>query len=260
MSTDDTAAKSRFDSLFYPGTQTLINFFGEKDPHKLAALERDYTMAAALDARLFNQIKGGFDLPHMQEIHKRLFGGIYPWAGQVRDFPLFKRRPDGLVTEFARPEEISGLNEQLREIMRETDKFKALNPEQFVNAISRVYQIANEMHAFREGNGRTHRFYLESLAEQAGYRLNFTKVDKEAWNYAASMSGRISLDGDERLAGRIDELQRVFRHIAVPIEPMRSNAYLQGREGGNPVQNHAKLTLADLNPSLGPTGPKPRLR
>lgn len=42
----------------------------------------------------------------------------------------------------------------------------------------------NAIHPFREGNGRTIRLFLFSLAEKAGYDLN-PKVIQEGWLHAS---------------------------------------------------------------------------
>ena len=239
-------SESKFEALFYPGTQTLINHFGVKDPQKLAQLERDHSAAAALDAKLLNPVAGNFDLQHMQEIHRRILGDVYPWAGQVRDYPLFKRRKDGFVTQFARPDEFPKIAQDLVKLINSTEKFSAIPPGRYVEQISRVYQIVNEMHPFREGNGRTHRLYLDYLAERAGYQLQFSKVTPEAWTHAASMSARISIGNGERVEGRTQELQKVFAHISSPVAG-KTNSYLRGREGLAPEGPKQILGLADLN-------------
>lgn len=239
-------SQTRFEALFYPGTQTLINHFGVKDPQKLADLEREHSSAAALDAKLLNPVMGDFDLKHMQAIHRRIFGDVYPWAGQIRDYPMFKKRDDGFVTEFARPDEFPRIHQALAKIMDDTAKFAAVAPGHYVEQISRVYQLVNEMHAFREGNGRTHRLYLDYLAQSAGYQLQFSKVSPSAWAYAASMSARISIGNGERVEGRTQELQKVFGHISSPIG-RNTNSYLRGREGLAPEGPKKILELADLN-------------
>lgn len=48
----------------------------------------------------------------------------------------------------------------------------------FIAALVDLYQRTNELHPFREGNGRT-RVFLSQLAENAGYDLDFTAVDPD---------------------------------------------------------------------------------
>lgn len=242
--------KERFEALFYPGTKTLINNLGIRDADQLAQVEKSITAAATYDLLKLNPVKGGFDLEHMQEIHRRLMGEVYPWAGQVRDFPLFKKRPDGFTTEFSRPEEIEVLNQKLQAIASATEGFSRIPSGRYVSTIAETYQLANEMHPFREGNGRTQRIFLSYLAEKAGYDLRYSAVAPEAWNYAASMSARMNIGNGERIPGRTVELEKVFTHISQPLRPM--NAYQQGREGLSSNQSQV-LTLAELAPNFRPS-------
>lgn len=239
--------KDSFEALFYPGTRTLINKLGIQDAEKLAEAEKSITAAASYDLLKLNPIKGGFDLAHMQEIHRRLMGEVYAWAGDVRDHPLFKKRPDGLTTEFARPDEIQGMNQRLQAIASATEGFSRIPVGKYVSTIAETYQLANEMHPFREGNGRTQRIFLSYLAEKAGYELRYSAVAPEAWNYAASLSARMAIGNGERIPGRTAELEKVFAHISQPLRPM--NAYQQGREGLSPNQSQV-LTLTQLAPNF----------
>ena len=50
----------------------------------------------------------------------------------------------------------------------------------------------NAFHPFREGNGRTQRAFLGQLARDAGYRLRWEHVDRDANIDAA----RAAADGD----------------------------------------------------------------
>lgn len=71
----------------------LKNYFGIKDQDKLEQVERDivsYKESILKD----NQIRGKFDLKHLQNIHKYLFGDIYPFAGKIRDGYLQKGEQD----------------------------------------------------------------------------------------------------------------------------------------------------------------------
>ena len=61
----------------------------------------------------------------------------------------------------------------------------------------------NMLHPVREGNGRTQRAFLSSLARQAGWHLDWTKADP-AQNLAASIT---AYEGDERpLAALLDDV------------------------------------------------------
>lgn len=241
------SGKENFEALFYPGTKTLINNFGIRDADQLAQVEKAVTAASSYDLLKLEPVKGRFDLAHMCEIHRRLMSIVYPWAGEVRDYPLFKKRDDGFTTEFARPDEIHLLDQQLQNIAKATEGYLKIPSGEYVATIAKTYQLANDMHPFREGNGRTHRIFLSYLAEKAGFALKYSAVAPDAWNYAASMSARINIGYGERILGSTKELEKVFSHISQPLRSL--NAYQQGREGLSLNQSHV-LTLAQLSPGF----------
>lgn len=253
--------KERFEAYFYPGTTTLRNLYDERDPKRLQQIESDKSHVMSMALRLA-PLSGEFDIQHMQAIHRALFGEIYPWAGQLRDFPLFKRRVDGMSnSEFARPEEFAQVERSLLEVLTRNDKFKQLDPKSAVADLAHVYQLANHLHPFREGNGRTHRIFLEYLANRANLSLDFAKVHKEAWKYAAGEAAVLNIGGD-RVPGTRAPLTRVFEHIVTNRDGSPIGAYARGRYGlrAPTAAANRTLMLADLNPALKPRAMSYRAR
>ena len=72
-----------------PVTGVLYNKLGLGTAAGLEAAEREITHAALI---LVDEspVSPSFDLPHLQEIHKRIFGDIYEWTGQIRTVAIAK--------------------------------------------------------------------------------------------------------------------------------------------------------------------------
>ena len=72
-----------------PVTGVLYNKLGLGIAAGLEAAEREITHAALI---LLDEspVSPSYDLPHLQEIHKRIFGDIYEWAGQSRTVAIAK--------------------------------------------------------------------------------------------------------------------------------------------------------------------------
>lgn len=58
------------------------------------------------------------------------------------------------------------------------------------SSTSDCYERTNELHPFREGNGRTQRVFLRQLAQSAGYELDFASVDPDALMIATIQSAQ----------------------------------------------------------------------
>ena len=57
--------------------------------------------------------------------------------------------------------------------------FRGLPRKDFIEEIVDFYCVTNDLHPFREGNGRTQRVFLTQLIRHAGYRINFSEIDTE---------------------------------------------------------------------------------
>lgn len=171
----------------YPGTDVLINRYGIHDAAKLYAMELDIThiRAAELSTR---PVKGNYDLKHLQMIHKKLFGDIYPFAGKIRDVRISKGNM------FCFPEFIKPMAEDIFDKLARDQYLKGLDQDTFIDRLSFYMGEVNALHPFREGNGRTQRVFFTQLAQDAGHNLHFERMDKDELLQAdiAGMAGDYS--------------------------------------------------------------------
>lgn len=72
-----------------PASGVLRNRLGITDAALLEATEADFV--AERSRELSQPIAGGFDLAHLQAIHRYLFGDVYQWAGELRTIDIGKR-------------------------------------------------------------------------------------------------------------------------------------------------------------------------
>ena len=115
---------------------------------------------------------GNFDFAHYKVVHKFLFDEIYEWAGEIRTVNISKKG-----TFFCPCEQI---NEQAGLIfgrLKTMNYFKDLNRDDYITEIADFYGATNELHPFRDGNGRPQRSFLTMLIRSAGYEINFSEID-----------------------------------------------------------------------------------
>jgi cell filamentation protein len=172
------------DPYVYSGSNVLRNHFGIRDAAELAELEA--AISAGRIAQLARRfIPGGYDTAHLQTVHHKIFGDIYPWAGEFREVPLAKDE-----NLFALPEHIvSYLAGVLADLARE-DHLCGLEREEFVVRLTHYYAEMNAVHPFREGNGRTQRAFLGQIAKAAGYPIVWARLDLERNIHTARESHR----------------------------------------------------------------------
>lgn len=173
-----------FDRYVYPGTNVLVNKFGIMDAAALEPVERSMS-SRAIACMESEGVTGRFDRQHIQDIHWRIFGEVYDWAGEFRDIQIWKGG-----TEFAAPDEIPDNLDSLCAGIQKAGYFQGVDRIGTANAIADIMADLNLIHPFREGNGRTQRAFISQLALNAGYDLDFTKMSENDMRNASMAANR----------------------------------------------------------------------
>lgn len=153
----------------YPHSSVLINKLGIEDAEKLHIAEREITSLRIANAKI-SVIKGEFDLIHLKKIHKYIFGDIYEWAGEIRWVNIAKGNM------FCNYEFIEANADSLFDRLRRENYLMDASKEEIPFRLSYYLSEINVLHPFREGNGRAQRLFIEYLAENAGYSVDFSQV------------------------------------------------------------------------------------
>ncbi|NLA86899.1 MAG: cell filamentation protein Fic [Clostridiales bacterium] len=155
----------------YPNTTVLINKLDIRDEETLNEAE---TLATFINASKLEQLplEGAFDFAHYKAVHYFLFSDLYDWAGQIRTVNISKKG-----TGFCPADEIEERAALIFSRLKEKDFFQKLPHDAFVDEIVDFYCATNNLHPFREGNGRTQRAFLTQLIRNAGYDISFGDMD-----------------------------------------------------------------------------------
>jgi cell filamentation protein len=181
-----------------PVTGVLYNKLGLGTAAGLEAAEREITHAALI---LVDEspVSPSYDLPHLQEIHKRIFGDIYEWAGQIRTVAIAK----GAM--FCLPQYIDSSAAVIFGELHDEDCLRGLSRDAFVGRLAHYLGEVNALHPFREGNGRAQRAFIGQLARDAGFTLAWQHLDP-ARNVKASAA--IMRGDPEPMREMLDALTR----------------------------------------------------
>ena len=179
-----------------PRTGILRNSLGITTAQQLQRAERRLTRAALL--RLAEHpLRGHYDLAHLQAFHLALFGDIYAWAGQIRTVNI--ARTDIFALH---PYIESYASEVFRRLAAE-NHLCSLPFDQFIGRLAHYFGEVNAIHPFREGNGRAQRAFFGQLAAEAGWRIEWERLDPEM-NVTASVAS---------LRGNNQPLEGMFRSL-----------------------------------------------
>ncbi|PJI53163.1 cell filamentation protein Fic, partial [Methylobacterium radiotolerans] len=156
-----------------PATGVLRNRFGITDAAELDRVEATFAAVRAYELAVA-PVDGQFDLAHLQQIHKRLFGDVYDWAGTLRTVDISKGN-----TRFASHEQIANYAPQITRPLARDQRLRGLSLDAFSDWAGHYLGELNVLHPFREGNGRTIREFIGQLARDAGYGIDWQGIRRE---------------------------------------------------------------------------------
>lgn len=131
--------------------------------------KKAYTL---FESNLINEFEVG-TTKGLQQIHAFLFGGLYAFAGQIREKSISK---GGYQFVFAK---------QLKSTLLKIDAM----PQTSLDEIILKYAEMNKAHPFMEGNGRSTRIWLDlMLKKQLKKCVDWSKIKKEQYMNAMVIS------------------------------------------------------------------------
>ena len=199
------------DPYLYPGTSTLKNKLGIRDPE---ALERAQDERAAARYAILerNLPQAPFTFETLKDVHKQLFSSVYEWAGQPRTIGIQKADWDdarGNLTTFANPAMIAPM---AGVAFKAIDNGRALMDQDRQAFAARAAEFLNDLniiHPFREGNGRAQRILLSAIGEAAGHPIAFDVATRERMVATSIAAANGDLGGFTRLIAEATDPRRV---------------------------------------------------
>lgn len=162
------------DPYVYPGTTILKNKLNIKDIKELNIKERGLT-ASRIEELLKKELPKEFDFEYLKNIHKYIFQDIYEWAGEIRKGDIAKGS-----SLFCKAVYIESYASDIFRNLKKNNYFHDIeNKETLSKKLAETFLDINALHPFREGNGRTQREFIRSLAKSNGYELSFTNISKQ---------------------------------------------------------------------------------
>lgn len=158
----------------YKNSRVLKNRYNIHDADTLRKLEQDY-VGAKQQYLLEHPIPGRFTPTHLCNIHRFLFGDIYPFGGRYRLESI--RKGD---TVFVRPQDIPPKLQKLLSELRQESFLTGYPREKFIERLAYYLAELNYIHPFREGNGRATREFFRLLAIKSHYEIDWMAAGRTA--------------------------------------------------------------------------------
>jgi cell filamentation protein len=197
------------DPYIYPSTNVLINNGDYRVQAELNQFEED-AVILAFAAMKRRPIQGSFEVRRLQETHRRIFGKVYPWAGELRkDIGLMAKNRSGFVVAYGPSQNVPGALESTFAALKAEKFLHGLEAGAMAQRLAYYYSELDAIHAFRDGNSRTLRAFTADLAEAAGHRLDWTRVAQAAEDRQRLYHARdVAV-----MRGELSELTEIFNAV-----------------------------------------------
>lgn len=194
-----------YDPYCYPGTRILKNKFNLRDQKELDRRERYWSNERGNTILTQSAAKSADEY---KNIHGRLFGKIYDWAGKYR-FINMSKGTSAFCEQSQIPDKMDALFKDLK-----LSDLKQSSENDIFDKLGQHIEGLNYIHPFREGNGRTMRVHVQQLANELGHPIANANIPQDRW-MNASIYGFTT--GDH------SDLSRVLREAKIDLpEAMRN--------------------------------------
>ncbi|WP_336277044.1 BID domain-containing T4SS effector [Bartonella sp. CB178] len=173
----------------YPETGVLKNKYLIKDAAELEQKRRSSEEIARFSLQS-NPVRGPMDSRYLRDLHVRLNGDVFEWAGILRSedfvFADGSKASMPIVTKegvdsglFATGKGVIENLKRLDQSLTDSNYLKGLSHEQFVDGAARMFVLLHQTRPFVAGNKLVCQVFMQHLAEEAGHKLDFSLVQQD---------------------------------------------------------------------------------
>ena len=224
----ETAKKNIEGELSFDEAKNLIDSYYESRTARSQDDERteEADKVSSRIAQILSEPSFNFSPSHLIAIHKRLFEGIFKFAGKIRDYDITKKEwvLNGDTVMYGASFELKAALDYDFEMERNF-KYKGLSTDEIIKHItffvSRLWQI----HAFGEGNTRTTAVFTIKYLRSLGFNVNNEPFEKHSWYFRNALVRA----NYKNLKAGIEEnpvyLERFFRNLILGENNELKNRY-----------------------------------
>lgn len=198
-------------------------------------------------------------------IHRRLFQGIYKFAGKIRDYNITKQEwaLNGKTVLYGSAESLKATLEYDFE-QEKKFSYKGLSQQEAIEHIAHFISYLWQIHIFGEGNTRTTAIFLIKYLRTFGFNVNNQLFEQHSWYFRNALVRANYKDHTRDIHGTNEFLLRFFGNLL-----LGENNILQNREMhvhyadtvklGNDIVNDTVFSLIKQNKNITATEISERL-
>ena len=202
------------DITFYEVQERLNGYYKAKPAQAADDRTEEADKVAARIAEILSEKTFSFSPAEYIMIHKRLFVGIYKFAGQIRDFNISKDEwvLNGETVYYASADSIGAtLNYDFEQ--EKAYQYKGLSKEQTVEHIAKFVSGIWQIHAFGEGNTRTTAVFSIKYLRTLGFSVINDLFSDHSWYFRNALVRANYNDHKKNIYSTYEFLKSFFKNL-----------------------------------------------
>lgn len=251
----DTARKHiEGDITIGEAKQLIDSYYKSQEGRKETAGERteEADKVSARITELLQEQTFNFSPAQYAAIHRRLFEGIFKFAGRLRDYNITKREwvLRGETVYYASADTIS---ETLEYDMRQEREFRydGLSIDEAIKHLTRFCADLWQIHAFGEGNTRTTAVFMIKYLKTLGFKVTNDLFATHSWYFRNSLVRANYSNLQEGITETTIYLERFFRNMLLSETTQLRNRELHLDWNASKEEQSEKMTFTSANFALG---------
>ena len=185
-------------------------------------------------------------------IHRRLFEGIFKFAGRIRDYNITKREwvLRGETVYYASADTISETLEYDIRLEREFS-YNDMSMDEAIKHLTRFCADLWQIHAFGEGNTRTTAVFMIKYLKTLGFKVTNDLFASHSWYFRNALVRANYSNLQEGITETTIYLERFFRNMLLGESTPLRNRELHLDWKPSTEERSAKPSIASANFALG---------
>jgi fido (protein-threonine AMPylation protein) len=249
----DTAKRHIEGDITIDEVKGLIDTYYKSRKGRLSSEEERTEEADKVSARITELLQEetfSFTPAEYQRIHRRLFQGIFKFAGKYRDYNISKREwvLDGTSVLYNPFESISETLEYDLQQERKFD-YSTASTDESIAHIAAFTAGLWQIHPFGEGNTRTTAVFLIKYLRSFGFSISNDLFAVHSWYFRNALVRANYFNREKVIVPDVSYLEKFLRNLVLGEQNELKNRYLHiGFQSAK--QNVSKCQIDTLNVTL----------
>ena len=251
----DTARKHIEGDITIDEAKQLIDSYYKSQTGRREMEDNRTEEADKVSARITEMLQEqtfNFSPAQYAAIHRRLFEGIFKFAGRIRDYNITKREwvLRGETVYYASADTIS---ETLEYDMRQEREFRyeGLSMDEAIKHLTHFCANLWQIHAFGEGNTRTTAVFMIKYLRTLGFKVTNDQFATHSWYFRNALVRANYSNLQDGVTETTIYLERFFRNMLLGETTQLRNRELHLDWNASKEEQSEKTTFTSANFALG---------